>query len=57
MIRERRTRVLCSLAFVSLVLLSGCREFMAAAARDSLAGFINSIVTTAVDETINPTDD
>jgi hypothetical protein len=55
MTRRRSSFVLWPLAILTAVFVAGCEGgFIADAARGSFASFITSVVTTAVNETVNP---
>jgi len=55
--QRRSTLFAWSLAILAVTFASGCETgFVANAARESIASFVTSIVTTAVNESINPSD-
>jgi hypothetical protein len=47
-------QTLAVLLALAAALSTGCAEFVGTAARSSLASFLNSIVSTAITETVGP---
>ncbi len=50
----RRRPTLIALLALTAAFSAGCAEFVGSAARSSLASFLNSIVSTAITETVGP---
>ena len=53
--RRRSTLIVLPLAVLVAVFATGCENgYVADAARSSVAGFVNSVLSTAVNNVINP---
>ena len=55
--RIRCPRWACVMMIACLLAVTGCRGFVLDAARDSVAGFLTNVFSTAVDATIASEDD
>ncbi len=55
MFKTRQRKIVAALIMIVAVLTMGCESgFITDEARSSLASFVTGVVTTAVNETINP---
>lgn len=55
--RRRPSVILVSLVTIAAALCAGCETgFVASAAQSSFTSFVNTVVTTAVNQSLNPSD-